>query len=208
MPKVKSLLAVFAILFCIAASWFIAVQLRPSHDGFTSDGHITTWRLLAPIALSESGADAVGKEQIRGEANLRPQAGDKFESGLVWKEYRARDFYIDFNEFLGRQTEHCAGYAVCYIHSERDITYANLSIGSDDQARAYLNGKEVIRSVLVRRLDKDQNVARVSLKRGVNVLVFKVINELGFWTGCARFIDWDDGHPMTNLKVSLTGKEN
>src|SRR5207302_371676 len=58
---------------------------------------IATWLLLAPIALeaNQSGADALGKEQLPGEATLRPRAGDTVRVGdtqLVWKEYRARDY--------------------------------------------------------------------------------------------------------------------
>ena len=212
MPKMKALLAALAILLCIAVPWFVALQFRPSHEGFSYDGHITTWLLLAPIFLEpgQSGADAVDNEQIQGESNLSPQAGHHVKvakTDLAWTEYRTRDFYIDFNEFLGKQTEHCVGYAVCYIHAERDMTDVVFKIGSDDQAKVYLNGHKIIDSVLVRGMDKDQNFANVILKRGDNVLVFKVINELGFWAGCARFTD-REGKPMRNLKVSLTGESD
>jgi hypothetical protein len=223
MTKLKPLLALAAILLCLAVSWWIALRHRPGRQDFTYDGHITTWLLLAPIPLEpgQSGTDAIGKEQIKDEANLRPKAGDKFEAGQVWveskagdkfkavqvwREYRARDYYIDFNDFLGHPTEYCAGYAVCYIHADRDMNDVMLMIGSDDQARVYLNGTEVIRSDVVRQLNRNQNGAKVILKKGVNVLVFKVINEFGGWQGCARFTD-RDGNPITNLKVSLTGKE-
>src|SRR5262249_60434149 len=42
--------------------------------GLDEEGFITTWLLLAPIPLEkgQSGADCLGKEQIPGEARLRP----------------------------------------------------------------------------------------------------------------------------------------
>ena len=210
MANLKPVLALAAIPACIAVAWFLATQFRPEHDGFTYDGHITTWLLLAPIPLEEGQRGVVGldMEQIKNEANLRPKAGEKVKVGgrvLVWREYRTREFFIDFNDFLGNQNEHNAGYAVCYVHALSDITDAKLTIGSDDQARVYLNGVEVIKSIQTRGLNKDQDAANVILKRGMNVLVFKVINVFGSWTGCARFID-RRGNPIQNLKLSLTGK--
>jgi hypothetical protein len=43
----------------------------------------------------------------------------------------------------------------------------------------------------------------VALKRGVNVLLFKVVNETGQWEGCARLVN-DSGRPVQGLRVKLT----
>jgi hypothetical protein len=50
---------------------------------------------------------------------------------------------------------------------------------------------------------KDQDAAEVTLRAGVNVLVFKVINERMDWSGCARFTD-RDGNVLRGLKVTTT----
>ena len=56
----------------------------------------------------------------------------------------------------------------------------------------------------VRPLALDQDaVERVSLRRGTNVLVFKVVNEQGAWQGCLRFVDLQ-GLPAQGLRVSAT----
>ena len=44
--------------------------------------------------------------------------------------------------------------------------------------------------------------AKLFSKKGVNVLVFKVVNEKADWSGCLRFTD-KDGKPITNFKVNL-----
>src|SRR5215472_798530 len=68
-------------------------QALPDEEpsGLNDEGFITTWLLLAPIPLenSQSGADALKKEQLPKEAQLQPKAGDKVKSGsaeLVWKK--------------------------------------------------------------------------------------------------------------------------
>ncbi|MCI0639311.1 MAG: hypothetical protein L0Y72_03715 [Gemmataceae bacterium] len=176
--------------------------------GINDEGFITTWLLLAPIPMAENetGADALAKEQIKGEAKLQPKEGDKIKAGdkeLVWKAYRAKEHYFDFNDYLGAQTEDCVGYAVCYIVADADHKNVKLKTGSDDQAKVYLNGKMVLNQDTARALDKDQDTTDVSLVKGVNVLVFKVINEKIDWSGCARFTD-NDGNVVKGLSIKLS----
>src|SRR5262249_33865554 len=111
------------VILLAAAALTVALNRAESGDaksGINDEGFITTWLLLAPIPLAaeQSGADALTKEQIKDEAKLQPKAGDKVKAGdkaLVWKEYKAKDYFFDFNDFLGNQTEDSVGYAVCYI---------------------------------------------------------------------------------------------
>jgi hypothetical protein len=72
--------------------------------GLDEEGFITTWLLLAPVPLDKGhgGTDALGKEQIPGEAKLRPKAGDKVKINgkkLVWKVYQAKGYFFDVNLF-------------------------------------------------------------------------------------------------------------
>ncbi len=185
-------------------------RATPGETGLNDEGFITTWLLLAPIPLEEnqSGADALGKEHIKGEAKLMPKAGAKVKVGnkeLTWKEYKVKDFFFDFNDLLGQQTEDSVGFAVCYIHAGADVKDARLKTGSDDQAMVYLNGKQVLKQDQARALDKDQDTTEVALNKGVNVLVFKVINEKIDWSGCARFTD-KDGNIIKNLKATAGPK--
>jgi hypothetical protein len=206
MRRAATLLAAVALLA-------VCTPARPGGDkgkGINDEGFITTWLLLAPIPLKEnqSGADALAEEQVKGEAKLTPKAGDKVKAGdkeLTWKEYKAREHYFDFNDLLGGQTEDSVGYAVCYVIAPKDLTGVRLRTGSDDQAKVYLNGKEVLNQPQARALEKDQDVTEVALQKGVNVLVFKVVNEKIDWSGCARFTD-GDGNPLRELTVRLAPK--
>ena len=197
----------FVVLF------FVAIGRLQAGDTFKPDeqGYIRHWLILAPIPLAdgESGADANGKEQIKGEARLTPKLGDKVTVGgkeLTWKKYEAKESVADFNDFLGAQTENSVGYLVCYLHAPADIAGLKLKMGSDDQAKVYLNGKEVLKCDNARPLTPDEDTAEnITLKKGVNVLVFKIVNEGIDWSGTIRFLDKDD-KPVRGFQVGLRGE--
>jgi len=205
MRSAATLLATVAVLVFIDRA-----APGEAKSGLNDEGYITTWLLLAPIPLeaNQSGADALNKEQVMGEVKLQPRAGDKVKVGdkeLVWKAYKNKDYYFDFNDALGGQTEDSVGYAVCYIIADTDLKDVKLKTSSDDQAMVYLNGKQVLKQDQARALEKDQDTTDVSLNKGVNVLVFKVVNEKVDWSGAARFTD-KDGNVIKTLKVKLTPK--
>ena len=77
-----------------------------------------------------------------------------------------------------------------------------LQIGSGDQAKVYLNGREIYQIRLPRSLVALVTVGPVGLKRGINVLLLKVVNESGQWEGCARLVD-DTGRPVQGVRVKL-----
>jgi chloramphenicol 3-O-phosphotransferase len=77
-------------------------------------------------------------------------------------------------------------------------------VGSDDQAKVYLNGSQVYKSSLARAFSADQDVVQdITLNAGLNVLVFKVVNEDFDWQGSIRFTDVQ-GNPVKGIKVTLT----
>ena len=190
-----------------------AVQdLLDSNDfrGPHAQGFLQTWLLLLPLpfASGESGAQALDRQQLPDEASLRPRPGERVTVGG-----RARGSggsigrpraVLDFNAVLGRAAERSVVYAVCYIESDRAHDGLWLQVGSDDQAKVYLNGREIYRvpscPVPLETLD---TVGPVALKRGTNVLLLKVVNETGQWEGCARLVD-DAGRPAEGIRVKLT----
>jgi WD40 repeat protein len=170
--------------------------------------YIKQWLVLAPIALAlgQSGAKGLDIEQIEGEGRLRPKAGrvrSVVGGDLKWREVTLTNEMIDFNAILGKVTEHSVAYAVTYIESEADRTGLVMLVGSDDQARIYLNQREIYRQPHPKSWELDRDtVPGIELKAGVNVLVFKVVNELGPWSGSVRFTD-AQGNPVKGIKVTL-----
>ena len=95
-------------------------------------------------------------------------------------------------------------YAVCYIQSEAAQSGVFLKIGSDDQAKVYLNGKLIYESTSPRKYPADEDtVTGVALKGGLNVLVFKVVNEIQDWNGSVRLTD-AAGQAVKGTRVVLT----
>jgi eukaryotic-like serine/threonine-protein kinase len=188
-----------------------AVQDLLDSDDFRSlqaQGFLQSWllRLPLPIASGESGAQALDRPQLADEAQLRPRPGDRALVGRrpsLWQEYRSPRAVVDFNAVLGRVAERSVAYAVCYIESDRARDGLWLQLGSDDQAKVYLNGREIYRIPHTRTLWTLDTVGPVGLKPGINVLLFKVVNETGQWEGCARLVD-DAGRPVQGLRVKLT----
>jgi WD40 repeat protein/serine/threonine protein kinase/class 3 adenylate cyclase len=181
-----------------------AARALLAHD----PGAIRQWLLLAPIAFAgQDGARALNEEQIPHEANAHPRSDDRIKVGeneLAWKAVELQDYLLDFNQVLGDAKDLCVGYAVSYIESESDRTALRIKVGSDDQAKVYLNGEEIYRWELQGTQEPDRDdVLGVKLKAGVNVLVFKVVNVEGGWFGSLRFTD-AAGQPVKGIKVTLT----
>ncbi len=177
--------------------------LKPDDKGFIRD-----WLLLAPIQLAgeNTGADEIDKQQVPNEAALKPKAGDNVAIGgkaLKWRVVKAKDYFFDVNGLVGGMNENVTAYAVAYVLAAKEITGAELLMGSNDQGKVWLNGKEVVKFTDTRTLDPDTDKATgLTLKAGVNVVVFKVINENNNWQGCLRFTD-AAGKPLAGLTLKL-----
>jgi hypothetical protein len=185
----------------------LSFLVRPVQSTFTPDGEgfIHDWLILAPIAINgDSGAAEIDTDFLNGEASILPKAGDKVTVGsaqLVWTAHKAPDFFIDFLQSFGKtRGEYVAGYAVTYIFAD-DAMSATLALSSNDEGKAWLNGKEVFKYAESRTLEKDSERVPVSLVKGRNVLILKVINETNNWQGCARLVRGES--PVTNVKISL-----
>ena len=177
----------------------------PPQAALDKEGFIRNWLVLAPIPIEgDQGAGEIDREMVKGEASLTPKAGEKVTIGpgqeVTWTAHQTSDFFIDFLESFGKtRGEYVAGYAVAYIHADADMP-VTLALSTNDQGKAWLNGKPVFKFSETRTLEKDTDKAEVTLVKGQNVLVLKVINEVNNWQGCARFLK--GGAPVTGLKVA------
>jgi serine/threonine protein kinase/cytochrome c-type biogenesis protein CcmH/NrfG len=163
-------------------------------------GFIRKWLILSELVAYEGkdGAKALEAHQIRGEPLLKPRAGDPVEVGgktLFWEEHHSAA-HIDFEAMHLPPSEHKLAYAVCYVYAEADRTDLTLRVGSDDQAIIYLNGTEVYRNTSARALKLDEDARPITLRKGTNVLVFKVVNQEGPGPfGSIHLVTKDGGAP-------------
>ena len=180
-----------------------ADALRPD-----SDGYIRDWVMLAPIALPEGKdcGDLLLEEQVKNEAALRPKAGDTITlrgKELTWKHITASTNYFDLNAILESLNDRAAGYMVTYIECDEKMTDVTMALGSNDQGRLYLNGVDIYAYQDARPLELDADKGNVTLNKGVNAVVFKIINEQNSWQGAMRFLD-KAGAAVTDLKIKLS----
>jgi hypothetical protein len=169
-----------------------------------TDGFIRNWLVLAPIAIDgESGAAAIDQPFLDGEAAIRPKAGETVviaSKPLTWKPHQTSDFFIDFLQAFPERGEYAAAYAVAYVLAPEDMK-VTLALSTNDQGKAWVNGKEVFKFADTRVLEKDTDRVNVSLVKGQNVLILKVVNEVNNWQACARFMR--DGAPVKDLQIAL-----
>jgi hypothetical protein len=179
-----------------------AQSAKPDPEGFIRD-----WLVLAPFEIpAESGGEEIDKMQFAEEALPAAKEGAKQKVGskeLAWRKVSAKSFFLDFRELHPTQSENVAAWAVAYVVAPAEMTGLTLAMNSNDQGKAYLNGKEVVKFIDTRTLEKDaeDKASGVTLKPGVNVLVLKVINQENNWQGSVRFLD-RAGKPVTGVKIA------
>lgn len=196
----------YALTIVTVLSLVFAAAPQPASPD--AEGFIRNWLVLAPIAIEgESGASEIDRDFLNGEATIAPKAGDKVTVGgqsLAWQPHRTSDYFIDFLESFGKtRGEYVAGYAVAYVVADEEMT-VTLALSTNDQGKAWLNGKPVFKFADTRTLEKDTDRTDVTLVKGQNVLVLKVINEVNNWQACARFLK--NGAPVKNLQISPAPK--
>jgi len=174
-------------------------------------GAIKQWLILAPISVEGSNsAKALAEELVPGESNIRARPRESVQVGgseMVWQTVQLDDFQIHFNRVVGANAPWSLAYATCYIDSAEELAGLSMKVGSHDQAKVYLNGKEIYHQDWTRSYVPDKDtVENVELKKGLNTLVFKVINEDARgedeWCGSIRFTA-AAGQPVKGIRVTL-----
>lgn len=192
----------------LVLSLSLAAPLTAADSTVDGDGFIRDWLVLAPFALEEdSGSTAIDLSQIAKEGELKPKVGDKqtiSDKEFTWKVAKASDYHVDLHAVVGDRHEDALAYLVTYVVAAQDMPGLTLAIGSNDQARVWLNGKLLLTFTDTRSIDKDsETVPGVTLSKGVNTVVFKVINQKNDWAAAARFLD-KEGKAVTGLVVKTT----
>jgi hypothetical protein len=175
-------------------------------------GFVQDWLILVPLPLKNclGWGEGLEREQLADEARLQPRAGDHVPVGdreIVWKVHHAEEPILNFNRLVGKLSNHCVAYAVCYVISPTERNDLLLQVGSDYEAMVYLNGQEVYKNIVQRPLAALDPIGPVTLHKGTNVLVLKAVNEDAKWEICARFVD-GEGNPVQGLQIRLTPDTN
>ncbi|MBM3235960.1 tetratricopeptide repeat protein [Candidatus Poribacteria bacterium] len=135
--------------------------------------------------------------------SLVSEANTGTDGKVGWKKLQdeAFDGFVDFNQIFGGNLDWVTAYAWTTITSP-DERQAQIHFGSDDQAKVWLNGKQVFAFDQPRTAAIDQDTIPVTLKAGENSLLIKVSDEQVNWGFYLRFTDMN-GVPVND--IGLTG---
>ena len=109
--------------------------------------------------------------------------------------------YLDFIELCG-PVEEAVAYALVYAHSQTDQTIT-LRLGSDDSIRAWVNGRLVASDFADRSAQPGQVVRHCKLRKGSNVLLFKIDQNVGAWAAYIEIMG-RRGEALANVRVSCS----
>ena len=92
-----------------------------------------------------------------------------------------------------------AAYAMTKVWAPENLKI-NLEMGSDDHIKAWLNDKIIHQSFSNRSLEPRQSIIPVTLSKGWNLIMLKIVNTSGPWGLCCR-IRGRDGNPVEGIKI-------
>ena len=186
----KALAFVFATVIqatsAVAADASLMADLKPGQ-------YLKHWLVLGPVPISgreEAPSEAEQKKFF--EADSLSAAGGEtgataVDGGQVkingkdfsWKAFESKADLIDLTVPFGKK-EFVGAYAYCEVNSPAD-TNLFFGTGSDDGIKFWLNDKLVHEKYQGRSAVKDDDLVFVSLKKGRNRLLLKVVNKQGLW---------------------------
>ena len=190
-----------------------AAPAQPDGQGF-----IRRWLLLEPIDKPNRSNvvftntylnEHFNQTYFKDQQTIVPKDGQKTKVGkqtLTWRALDSENYNVKlfrFAEKWGQQTYGSLFWAVTVIDAPEDIDNVRLAVGSNGASMWWLNGEEVLLLEGDRRMVEDDGMsARVSLKKGRNILRGAVINGPGLSDFCVRFLD-ENLKPVTNYSIKL-----
>jgi hypothetical protein len=173
--------------------WAKAEQVARDYLAICEKTQPEAWDTLSARALL--GGALLGQRKVR---DAQPLVVAGYDALKKQSETRVLD-----NNAKDEETPWSVAYAVCYVQASTLRKGLVLKVGSDDQSRVYLNRKKIYENIRPRALSLDEDtISDVELQVGLNVVVFKVVNDGGGWGGSLRFTDKDD-QPVQGIKITL-----
>lgn len=221
---VLSVVILMVFTGCIITELYAADKTCLGPFQLDKKGFIHDWLLCGPFPNNEcSGWDTDYLKPDGGEKNITPQEGMSYSvifstAGKEWwrntEDLRLKPQWQPVSskilEFSIKDVESCSPsdyvitYAACYIESpqEREI---KICLGSDDGTKVYLNHKFVGGVHIHRGIVHDNDVYRVNLKKGYNLLLLKVEQGEEQYEFCLRLKTLND-QPLEGVNIFLAPK--
>ena len=173
---------------------------QPAADGRICDRPIVPWLLIGPFPV-DTGALRLDGQDIGDPAALMAHAGDH-AGGHVWQSVAMDELgqFDFFKAFPATTLDNMAAYAETYLASPGDRT-VRIGVESDDDVIVWLNGTLLEHNDVARGVGTATDTLTLHLRRGVNRLVYKVVNRGGGMGMGARFLS-DSPDPVGDIVAS------
>ncbi|MCH7565936.1 MAG: hypothetical protein IH968_19180 [Gemmatimonadetes bacterium] len=104
-------------------------------------------------------------------------------SGIEWTVHRApeEDLFLNLRAIHGSDRRESAAYVLEIVNS--GVSHDTLlSLGSNDGASVWVNGRQIMRSRFRRRpLRRHEDLVQISLTRGPNLILYRILQGDGPW---------------------------
>lgn len=209
---------ILAWLVSLSFAFSVAAVDSPASSSLASGQFLRDWLVLKPIPVMgqsnhpPNDADrklALAQDWLQsagGEALFQPRPGMKVTVAghpLKWQRLK-----LDYGLAHLLVKGHPMDNSIAYAFTEFDMPQGGagfLGIGSDDEARIWLNGKLVFEHLTGRVLKADDDVVPVYFQQGRNRLMFKVENEVGPWGFACRILNEDQAR---GVKMARENQQN
>ncbi|MBR0459825.1 MAG: hypothetical protein IJJ26_11365 [Victivallales bacterium] len=122
---------------------------------------------------------------------------------VTWREMHCIEErpYLFFDGMFTPFDDYVTAYAVCYVVSGRTRS-VQIGIGSDDENRVYVNGEKVGELRGSRGITPDTVLYPAVLRRGLNILLVKVVDYTNGFGFCLDLKD-PSGAPVTDVDILM-----
>jgi alpha-mannosidase len=170
------------LVICAMTGAPLALHGQMSRSGASPRGSrpIGSWLVAGAFPVQgDSGSARLVRAYIPNEGSLAPAAGEAAAGGKTWRAFAADSLgRVDLNIALPDQVrDNAAAYAMAYVFAPTDRT-VRLLAESDDDVVIWLNGTRVFTHDIARGMGEGDTIV-LRLSRGVNRLLYKVVNRSG-----------------------------
>jgi hypothetical protein len=150
---------------------------------------ITEWNLIGPFDAPDMDT-LIAAYPPEKEISLDKRYPGKGNLEVAWRKIQAEPSgYIRLTELV-KPNEQAVVYAFGNIFSSEPVQ-THLLLGSDDGVRVWINDELVHSNPAYRGAYPDQDIVKVSLRKGWNKVLVKVLQGAGGWGYYVRFVDPD-----------------
>ncbi|MCA9440037.1 MAG: hypothetical protein KC964_04460, partial [Candidatus Omnitrophica bacterium] len=163
-------------------------------------GFINEWHLIGPFP--NQNGEAFHKAYFPEEKVDLKSGGEFNGQKMEWKDVttEAIPARISMSEYFD-QNQFVTAYAYTELNAPKEME-VQLMFGTNDGCEFWVNGERVFEVNMPRGAEVDGDKVPVTLKKGKNTLLLKVLQEGGGWEFVVRIAD-KDGNPIDLNEVKL-----